>query len=172
MAPIIPLLIQLMPSIAKMFDAPDTVQAIADQATEIAKVVTGTETPLEAVTMLVNDGEARKKFELAIQEKRLDWEKLYLSDMANARQRDVEIVKATGKSNMRADAMVWLAYAIVGGLLYYVFTDESINEYARGIVTLVLGRFLGYIDQVFSFEFGTTRISRTKDDTINTLSKS
>lgn len=38
---------------------------------------------------------------------------------------------------------------------------------AKGAVTLILGRALGWVEQVFSFEFGTTRQSRVKDETIS-----
>lgn len=34
-----------------------------------------------------------------------------------------------------------------------------------------LGRFLGYLDNIFNFEFGTTRSSQKKDDTILNLTK-
>lgn len=48
--------------------------------------------------------------------------------------------------------------------------DSTMNEYAKGIITLILGRALGWVEQIFSFEFGTTRASKAKDDTINKLS--
>lgn len=45
------------------------------------------------------------------------------------------------------------------------------DEFAKGILTLVLGRFLGYVDNIYNFEFGTTRSSAKKDDTIKELTK-
>lgn len=39
-----------------------------------------------------------------------------------------------------------------------------------GVVTLVLGRFLGYRDNIYNFEYGTNRSSKEKDMTINQLS--
>ena len=56
------------------------------------------------------------------------------------------------------------------GLVYLVWKDDTLTEYVKGIVTLVLGRFLGYLDNIYSFEFGTTRGSKDKDDTIKQLS--
>jgi hypothetical protein len=50
-----------------------------------------------------------------------------------------------------------------------VWKDPNINEYVKGIFTLVLGRFLGYLDNIYSFEFGTTRGSKEKDETIKNL---
>jgi len=43
------------------------------------------------------------------------------------------------------------------------------DEFAKGIITLILGRYLGYIDNIYSFEFGTTRNSKNKDDVITNL---
>ena len=94
---------------------------------------------------------------------------LEFRDRDSARQRDTEIVKA-GKHNYRADSMFVLAVVVTCGLVWLIWTDPNINEYMKGITTLVLGRFLGYLDNIYSFEFGTTRVNRTKDETINQLS--
>ena len=94
---------------------------------------------------------------------------LEFKDRDSARQRDTEIVKA-GKHNYRADSMFVLAVVVTCGLVWLIWTDPNINEYMKGITTLVLGRFLGYLDNIYSFEFGTTRVNRTKDETINQLS--
>ena len=93
---------------------------------------------------------------------------LEFKDRDSARGRDAEIVKA-GKRNYRADAMFLLAVAVIVALVYAIWKDPSINEFMKGIVTLVLGRFLGYLDNIYSFEFGTTRGSQNKDSTIDKL---
>jgi hypothetical protein len=94
---------------------------------------------------------------------------LEVKDREGARGRDAEIVKA-GRHNYRADAMLFLAVIVTCGLVYMIWKEPNINEYMKGIITLVLGRFLGYLDNIYNFEFGTTRINRTKDETINQLS--
>lgn len=91
-------------------------------------------------------------------------------DRASARDRDAQFIKA-GRWNFRADAMFLLALAVVSWLVWIVWKDDSINEYVKGIFTLVLGRFLGYLDNIYNFEFGTTRNSRTKDESIAALSR-
>ena len=65
--------------------------------------------------------------------------------------------------------MFLLAVAVIVALVYAIWKDPSINEFMKGIVTLVLGRFLGYLDNIYSFEFGTTRGSQNKDSTIDKL---
>ena len=93
---------------------------------------------------------------------------LEVKDRDSARSRDTELNKS-GQHNYRADTMFVLAVAVIVGLVYSIWAEPSINEFMKGVVTLVLGRFLGYLDNIYSFEFGTTRGSQNKDATINKL---
>ena len=108
--------------------------------------------------------------ELSIEKAKNDLEgfKIEVADRESARVRDAEFIKR-GVVNNRANLMFFLAVMAVAGLVYLVWKDNTLNEYVKGIVTLVLGRFLGYLDNIYSFEFGTTRGSREKDDTINKM---
>lgn len=65
--------------------------------------------------------------------------------------------------------MYVLAVLVICGLVFLIWKDQDVNEYLKGIITLVLGRFLGYLDNIYNFEFGTTRVNRAKDETINQL---
>jgi len=103
-------------------------------------------------------------------EQELQGFKVEVEDRGSARTRDAEFIKA-GMRNARADMMFILAVVVICGLVYIVWKDQSVNEYVKGIFTLVLGRFLGYLDNIYNFEFGTTRNSRTKDVTIEQLAK-
>lgn len=110
--------------------------------------------------------------ELSIEKARQELEtfKEESKDRDSARVRDAEFIKR-GATNSRANLMFLLAVCAVIGLVWIVWQDQGINEYVKGIFTLVLGRFLGYLDNIYSFEFGTTRGSRDKDDTINKMAK-
>lgn len=116
-------------------------------------------TGLRQLEMKLKAEEAERGFRYA---------ELEFKDRDSARGRDTEIVKA-GKRNYRADAMFLLAVAVIVGLVYLIWKDPNINEFMKGVVTLVLGRFLGYLDNIYSFEFGTTRGSQNKDSTIDKL---
>lgn len=109
--------------------------------------------------------------ELGIEKARQELEtfKEESKDRDSARVRDAEFVKR-GVHNNRADIMVAVAAFAVAAMVYLVWSTPSLNEYVKGIVTLVLGRFLGYLDNIYSFEFGTTRGSQNKDETIKKLS--
>lgn len=107
---------------------------------------------------------------LRIEDNKLDLESFReeVKDRSSARDRDVEFIKR-GMTNNRANFMFFLAVVMVGILVWIVWKDQNINEYVKGIFTLVLGRFLGYLDNIYSFEFGTTRGSKEKDETIKQL---
>lgn len=108
---------------------------------------------------------------LKIEDNKLDLDafKTEVADRGSARDRDAWFVKM-GRHNYRADIMVAVAAVAVAWLVYMVWQESDLNEYVKGIVTLVLGRFLGYLDNIYNFEFGTTRGSQNKDETIKRLS--
>lgn len=108
----------------------------------------------------------------ALENRKLDLEefKEEVKDKGSARMRD-QALMAIGRHNWRADLMFLLAVLMIAGLVWLIWKDPSINEYVKGIFTLVLGRFLGYLDNIYNFEFGTTRNNRTKDATIEQLSR-
>jgi hypothetical protein len=72
---------------------------------------------------------------------------------------------------LRTNALIILAYIMIAACLVVTLQYSSIDDYAKSIVTLILGRFLGYIDQAYAFEFGTTRGSKQKDETISSLTE-
>lgn len=115
---------------------------------------------------------AIKQLELKLkaeeQERGFRFTELEVRDREGARGRDVELVKA-GKRNWRADGMFLLAVGMIIGLVYAVWTTPGLNEYVKGIVTFLLGRFAGYLDNIYNFEFGTTRSSQDKNLTIDRL---
>lgn len=124
---------------------------------------------VENLRQLQFDHEERL-LELGIEKAKQELEefKEEVKDRDSARSRDSEFIRR-GVHNYRADIMVALAALAVAGMVYLVWSSPDLNEYVKGIVTLVLGRFLGYLDNIYSFEFGTTRGSKDKDDTIKQL---
>lgn len=162
------LLGQFAPAIIKHVGASDDVTKVAELAGSIATKIAGVADPTEAATAIQLSPELQAKFNSEILAQQGRFEELYYKDKADARARDVAII-SSGKRNYRADFMFALAVGVVIYLTYIVWKDSSINEYVKGIVTLVLGRFLGYLDNIYNYEFGTTRINQMKDATINNL---
>lgn len=74
-------------------------------------------------------------------------------------------------NSSRGTFLIAVAFAIVFGCLAFTVYMQVDDDFAKATVTLLLGRFLGYLDSAYQFEFGTTRSSRTKDETITELTK-
>ena len=91
-----------------------------------------------------------------------------VDDTKSARERDMAMMQA-GYRNSRANAMLAGAGVAVVVILFVVVWNSPMDDFEKSILTLILGRMLGYIDQGFNFEFGTTRSSAKKDETIGKL---
>jgi len=171
MLPLIPLLVQLasaVPALMKYAGAGERSTEIAEQAVGIAQAITGVKDPTTAVNQVLADPVKMAEFQLKANEQLMTWDSLFLADVQSARNRDIELAK-TGYRNIRGHSMYVLAVVMIGLLVWQVLVSDTLNEYAKGIITLVLGRFLGYLDNIYNFEFGTTRSSQQKDQTIKQL---
>ena len=161
-------LAQLAPTLMRFFGVGEKNTSVIEKVINTAVEVTGAPSGEEALTILRNNQAKAYEFQTLVLQNNSELEKLYLADTQDARARDIAITVA-GNHNYRADSMYVLAVLIIMALVYFVLKSE-LDEYAKGIITLVLGRFLGYLDNIYNFEFGTTRGSKNKDDTIKTLS--
>lgn len=158
------------PDIIKYFTNSDTAGTVAGQVIEIAKTVTGKGTPDEAMTALQADPALAIQFKTAVMANDTDLEKAYLADRQNARGRDVALAQA-GHYNWRADV---LAFFAVGGLVlcvYFIARDADLPERAVNAIMFVAGVLASAVRDVYSFEFGSSRSSQTKDATIQNLTK-
>lgn len=162
---------QYAPSIIKYMSNSNTAASVANQVLDIAKTVTGKATVGEARAVLELDPMKQMEFERAIMDNDAQLQQAYLADVQNARARDVEMAKV-GMKNTRANALAAAAILLVMVCLFIVVWNSTADDWVKGTITLILGRALGWVEQIFSFEFGTTRTSRTKDDTINNLTRS
>jgi len=162
-------LAQFAPQVVKWLTGSDKAEAAAGKVVEIANAVTGLDNGADSLRVIGMDPQAALAFRQAVMANEADLDKAFLADVQSARSRDVEFLKS-GQRNYRAEFMFMLAVLMIGVLVWIIWRDQSINEYVKGIFTLVLGRFLGYLDNIYNFEFGTTRSSRVKDNTIDKLS--
>ena len=159
----------LVPSLMKFFGAGTTATSVATAVIDTAKKITGKDNTEEAIDDLAKDPALLLQFRQAVLANNLAWEQLYYSDMANARARDAEFLKA-GTRNYRADVLV--ACVVIGIITIAVISNvNEPSEFAKGVLLTILGVLISEFKQITSFEFGSTRASRSKDDTINNLSK-
>lgn len=159
MAPLLPIALQLVqfaPHLMRFFGAGESSTKVVESVVDVAKEVTGATSPEEALEMLKTNAEAQAAFRQRSLELDGELEKAYLTDRQDARKRDAGFI-AAGTRNYRADLMAAGAFVVVIIIAWKVWTAPDLPEYAKGIITLVLGRFLGYCDQIFQFEFGSVR---------------
>lgn len=162
-------LANLAPSLIKIFTGSDKAADVAGKVIDVAEAVTGAPTGEAALATIQADPNKLLEFRIAVGAQQESWERMYLEDTQNARARDIELAKA-GLRNDRANALAGGAGLLVVACLAVTVWASSMDDYAKGVITLILGRSLGWIEQIFSFEFGTTRANKAKDDTIKNLS--
>lgn len=156
---------QFAPAIIRWITGSDKAADAAQKVVDVATQITGRPAD-QVVDALRADPSMVLEFRKAVMANEAALDALYLADVADARKRDV----ARAAHNYRADSMYILAVTLIAALVYAVLSSDM-DEYAKGIVTLVLGRFLGYLDNIYNFEFGTTRSSKVKDSTIENLTR-
>lgn len=161
-------LAQFAPQLVKWITGSVDAAAGAQKVVDIAAQVTGSVDPEKIQAALTADRALQIQFQQAVMANSAELDRLFLADTQSARARDVALAQA-GIRNWRASALVAAAIVLVIVCLAVVIWQTNMNEFAKGAVTLILGRALGWVEQVFSFEFGTTRQSKTKDDTIRDL---
>lgn len=157
---------QFAPALMKYFTNSDTAATVAGQVINIAQTVTGKGTPQEAQKALELDPELAMKFQTDVMANETTLQQMYLADTQNARARDAKMTEA-GIVNYRANVLAAGACLMVILCLFITVWSSNMDDFAKASITLILGRSLGWVEQVFSFEFGTTRANKTKDDTIN-----
>lgn len=163
-------LVELVPSLFRLFGKEKPAE-IAEKAVGVAKVLTGTSTPEDALSVLQADPAKMAEYVREVEERAITWFKLYLEDMQDARKREVELAKA----GLKDDTLRWLiigAFAGLAACITVVIWSSYLDEYAKGILTLFIGRALGWVEQIYSYYFGTTRSSKQKDATIEKQAES
>lgn len=154
-------LAQFAPQVIKWISGSDKAAEAASQVVEIAEAVTGRRGG-SAIDALAQDPALVLQFRQAVLASEADLDKAYLADRADARARDIEIIKS-GRSNMRADVMVLGAVVgLISCLLSLVFFRTQVPGEVVGIISTVAGIFGACLRDAFQYEFGSSRGSSEK----------
>lgn len=160
-------LAQYAPALIKIFTGSDKAEEVAEKVIDIAKTVTGTDNGVDALEVLKADPAAALEFRKAAMAQQADLERAYLADVANARDRDIELRKLTGGQNIRADlAVIAVILGLISCLVVLVQYKESMPGEVVGIISTIAGIFGACLKDYFAFEFGSSRSSREKDQAI------
>lgn len=162
---------KFIPDIVRYMTDSATAGSVAGKVIDIAKEVTGQADPDAAAAAVSASPEMTEAFRQAVMDNDTELQRLAYADVASARDRDVKIVQATGRVNCRADWMLLATFvALVALVLVMLLRDIDANTAVGGVIILMVGKFLGNWEAAFNFEFGTTKSSKAKDDTIASLS--
>lgn len=161
-------LAQLAPGIIKWVTGSDKAEEVASRVVAVAESITG-KTGQQAVEELKVNPDKLLEFRAAMNAMDVELEKLYLADKASARDRDVALATA-GIKNRRADVLAYSAIVSLGGIGALLFFVTNIPDTTEKLLYLVLGALITIVKDVYSFEFGSSRSSQNKDETIRTLS--
>jgi hypothetical protein len=158
---LVSLAIEAAPTVARWFGG-DEAEESTKKVTDIARAITGKETPEDAEQAIRNNPELFMQFKTAVMAHDLAMEKVYMENTKDARGRDIAL-KERGYRNTRADLMVLAAFvtliAIVGALWAY---QSEIPQAVLAIFTLMAGQLLKMLSDAFNFEFGSSRGSKEK----------
>lgn len=163
-------LAQFAPSIIKWVTGSDKAGEAAAAVVDVAKAVTGKQEGQEALTAIQADPALAMQFRNDLSAREADLDKAYLVDRQDARKRDVAMVQA-GRYNWRSDILAVLA---VGGLVlsvWFIARDSDMPERAVNAIMFVAGVLASAVRDVYGFEFGSSRSSRSKDETIGRLTR-
>lgn len=144
---------------------------VAPEATAITQAI-ATATPEQLLALKQADND----FSLKMRE--MDYKEVTelaagdSADTADARARDVAITEKLGTTNKRATGMLIVTVlALVGLVTVMLIKDIDANTALGGVILLLIGKFSNAWDTAFAYEFGTTRASKGKDETITNLAK-
>lgn len=147
----------------------DQAQDVATKVVDIAQKVTGTLDPVEAIKRLQDNTDMVRDFQKAIIQVEAEIELAVMKDRQDARLRDVALVNA-GRSNVRADVMVIAAATgLILCLASLAYFSHELPGEAVGIISTIAGIFGACLKDAYTFEFGSSRGSKEKDDSIAAL---
>lgn len=151
------------PQLVRWLSGSDKAEAVAQQVVDVAKSVTGRDDPVGALAAIKADPALALQFRQAVMQHEREWDAMYLQDRQDARKRDVALARH-GRYNWRADVLATLAVAGLVACVWFVARDSDMPERAVNAIMFVAGVLAAAVRDVYSFEFGSSRGSKEKDE--------
>lgn len=123
-----------------------------------------------------------KALQLEFEQKRHEWElefaklelegyKAEVAEKGNARAREIDYVKTTGKRDWLMGTAVIVALVMyIGGFAFLAY-GPTVPPEKKDLFNMGVGQVFTFAGMVFSYYLGTTRSSRQKDDIIKNVVK-
>lgn len=137
--------------------------------------------PEEVLAAISADPEIRLKamiaennFQLAQRGQDIEELKTHLQDVQDARRRQTESEKNTGKRDINQYALAWLLvigfFVLTGSLLYFSYNGKPIVD-STGVLFMLLGALSAAFGGVIQYFFGSSAGSAAKSATINSMAE-
>lgn len=125
------------------------------------------EVDAQAQAAWVEFEERKLEFELDFQKLELEVFKAEMADRENARSREVEYMKASGgKRDWLMGAAVAVALVMYIGAFSFLAFGPVVPDGKKDLFNMGVGQVFTFAGMVFAYYLGTTKSSRTKDETI------
>jgi hypothetical protein len=135
------------------------------------EVITSREEKLQLANELAK---AEMQYELDKQKLSLEEQQAILGDVQNARAREVQMQTAE-TTRLNKNLMPYMAIGTIAlsFILFYIliFSPATIRQESREIIIYILGVLSALMTQVYSYYFGSSAGSASKQETINSLKK-
>lgn len=158
-------LVEFAPMLGKWFGG-DRTETIASRVTDIAKKLTGMDDIQGIISHLRENPDKACSFQKELCAMETEVELSLIHDRQEARKRDAQLLAVTGRTNRRADIMVLSAVLGLGTCLcsLCLFSKEGLPGEAVAIISTISGIFGACLKDAYSFEFGSSKGSRQKDE--------
>lgn len=136
---------------------------VAESVVSIAKDVLGPEkSDEELLEALHKDPQAALTYRLAIINYTLSMTQAQLADVADARARDVEYVRA-GVRNIRADVLAYSAILLFAAVVILLLLKGFPEGDSNTVAVMLIGTLTSIVMVVYGFDFGSSVGSKIKD---------
>lgn len=160
------------PAVGSFFGAPGIAVGAAIKAIGSAFGLSESATPDQVAAAVAADpnaalklNQARLDYQLASEQENTKRLGMQLADVQNARAREVETTKSTGKRDFNLYCLSWLLvtgfFTLLGILIFYRVPVDS-----SGVIFLLFGSLASGFGAVVQYFFGSSQSSSTKSETI------
>jgi hypothetical protein len=118
---------------------------------------------------LVRLKEIAAQHDVELRQIALENERLYFEDIKNARQREVEITRATGKRDVNLYVLAYIVvvgfFGTLGTMFYFMFNGSGLQELPQSQIMLIgmlFGTLTTGLATVFNYFFGSSKGSSDK----------
>lgn len=144
--------------------------------TSVGNVIDSLTTTREEKLQLANElAKAEMQYELDKQKMSLEEQTAILGDIANARQREVQVQASETATKLSKNITNYLALGTtcITLILFFVliFRPGDIPPGSKEIILYILGILSTILVQIYSYYFGSSSGSAAKDKTISSLTK-